>query len=193
MPGSTRNRQFHGRTFHCTGGYRAFLPAPLPPAIGWEPPLAAALSRADLAVGRLAGEGSRFSNPHLFNRPFVRREAVLSSRNEGTQPDGRPHSAVFAACLRRFRLRFCPIPACSGPAAIPRHHAEPYVMNASNRHPRHRRPHRPPAQAGSWREADDRHFGGLPPVGRRCRQGTRSGSIKRQNLLVDLIAPDGLH
>jgi len=47
--------------------------------------MAAALSRADLAIGRLAGEGRRLPNPHLLIRPFVRREAVLSSRIEGTQ------------------------------------------------------------------------------------------------------------
>ena len=45
----------------------------------------AALSAADRAVGRLAGEGRRLPNPHLLIRPFVRREAVLSSRIEGTQ------------------------------------------------------------------------------------------------------------
>ncbi len=36
-------------------------------------------------MGRLAGEGRRLPNPHLLIRPFVRREAVLSSRIEGTQ------------------------------------------------------------------------------------------------------------
>ena len=41
--------------------------------------------RADQAIGRLAGEGRRLPNPHLFIRPFLRREAVLSSRIEGTQ------------------------------------------------------------------------------------------------------------
>jgi Fic family protein len=45
----------------------------------------AALSAADRAVGRLAGEGRRVANPHLLVRSFVRREAVLSSRIEGTQ------------------------------------------------------------------------------------------------------------
>ncbi len=44
-----------------------------------------ALSDADRLVGRLAGEGGRLPNPHLLMRPFVRREAVLSSRIEGTQ------------------------------------------------------------------------------------------------------------
>ena len=43
------------------------------------------LSNADRAIGRLAGEGRRLPNPHLFIRAFVRKEAVLSSRIEGTQ------------------------------------------------------------------------------------------------------------
>ena len=43
------------------------------------------LSSADRAIGRLAGEGRRLANPHLLIRPFVRKEAVLSSRIEGTQ------------------------------------------------------------------------------------------------------------
>jgi len=56
-----------------------------PPPIEWGPDLVAALSAADRAVGRLAGEGRQLPNPHLLIRPFVRREAVLSSRIEGTQ------------------------------------------------------------------------------------------------------------
>ncbi|MHB8565131.1 MAG: Fic/DOC family N-terminal domain-containing protein, partial [Acidiferrobacteraceae bacterium] len=36
-------------------------------------------------MGRLAGEAGRLPNPHLLLHPFVRREAVLSSRIEGTQ------------------------------------------------------------------------------------------------------------
>ncbi len=44
-----------------------------------------ALSAADQAVGRLAGEGRQLPNSHLLIRPFLRREAVLSSRIEGTQ------------------------------------------------------------------------------------------------------------
>lgn len=62
-----------------------FVPPPLPPALTWTPGLVLALSDADRAVGRLAGEGARLPNPHLLIRPFVRREAVLSSRIEGTQ------------------------------------------------------------------------------------------------------------
>ena len=43
------------------------------------------LSDADRLIGRLAGEGGRLPNPHVLMRPFVRREAVLSSKIEGTQ------------------------------------------------------------------------------------------------------------
>jgi Fic family protein len=66
-------------------GARAFVPSPLPPALAWTPELIRALSDADRAIGRLAGEGGRLPNPHLLIRPFIRREAVLSSRIEGTQ------------------------------------------------------------------------------------------------------------
>jgi Fic family protein len=67
------------------GSYSAFVPAPLPPALEWTPRLIRVLSDADRLIGRLAGEGGRIPNPHLLLRPFVRREAVLSSRIEGTQ------------------------------------------------------------------------------------------------------------
>src|SRR5215475_7163707 len=66
-------------------GYSAFVPAPLPPAIDWSARLIGTLSDADRLIGRLAGEGGRLPNPHILIRPFVRREAVLSSKIEGTQ------------------------------------------------------------------------------------------------------------
>ena len=61
------------------------MPDPLPPELVWTPRLVGILSDADRAIGQLAGEGRRLPNPHLLIRPFVRREAVLSSRIEGTQ------------------------------------------------------------------------------------------------------------
>jgi Fic family protein len=66
-------------------GYYAFVPAPLPPKFDWTPRLVRALSDADRLIGKLAGEGGRLPNPHVLMRPFVRREAVLSSKIEGTQ------------------------------------------------------------------------------------------------------------
>lgn len=69
----------------CTDGYRAYVPDPLPPPLSWDQSITVILSEADRAVGRLAGEGRRLPNPHLLIGPFVRKEAVLSSRIEGTQ------------------------------------------------------------------------------------------------------------
>jgi Fic family protein len=59
------------------------LPPP-PGAIGLDFRLVRTLSQADQALGELAGVGRMLPNPHLLIRPFVRREAVLSSRIEGT-------------------------------------------------------------------------------------------------------------
>jgi Fic family protein len=67
------------------GSYSAFVPAPPPPELEWTTRLIGALSDADRLVGRLAGEGGRLPNPHILIRPFVQREAVLSSKIEGTQ------------------------------------------------------------------------------------------------------------
>src|ERR1051325_3254306 len=67
------------------GSYFAFVPSPLPPTLNWTPRLIGLLSSADRLVGRLAGEGGRLPNPHILIRPFVQREAVLSSKIEGTQ------------------------------------------------------------------------------------------------------------
>lgn len=44
-----------------------------------------ALSNADRLLGYLAGEGGKLPNPHILIRPFIVREAVLSSKIEGTQ------------------------------------------------------------------------------------------------------------
>ena len=65
--------------------YRAFIPDPLPPHLEYTPPLIHTLSAADRAVGELAGLGRTLSNPWLLIRPLIRREAVLSSRIEGTE------------------------------------------------------------------------------------------------------------
>jgi len=67
--------------------YWAFVPHPLPPRLAADWELTAALSEADRALSELAGLGRTMPNPHLLIGPFVRREAVLSSRIEGTQAD----------------------------------------------------------------------------------------------------------
>ena len=74
-----------GKIVRHPSGYAAFIPHPLPPEIAWRPRLLRALSDADRLIGQLAREGGSLPNPHLLMRPFVRREAVLSSRIEGTE------------------------------------------------------------------------------------------------------------
>jgi len=84
-PGKSKLANNSGRWITTLEGYRAFHPNPLPPPLHWTPALATALSDASMLIGRLAGEGRRLPNPHILIRPFIRREAVLSSRIEGTQ------------------------------------------------------------------------------------------------------------
>lgn len=76
-----------GRFVTQPGGYRAFVPAALPP----EPPLTTdadivpRLSDAAIALGRLDGVARVIPEPDFFISMYVRREAVLSSQIEGTQ------------------------------------------------------------------------------------------------------------
>lgn len=67
------------------GGYAAFVPSPLPPELVYDGNLVLTLSRADTALSELSGLGRPLPNPHLLIAPYVRREAVLSSRIEGTR------------------------------------------------------------------------------------------------------------
>ena len=67
------------------GGAAAFVPSPLPPDIDLSWALLDRVARAERAVGHLRGVGRILPNPHLLIQPFARREAVLSSRIEGTQ------------------------------------------------------------------------------------------------------------
>lgn len=66
-------------------GYWAYHPEPLPRSIDLRPNTIRLLSDADRALGRLAGAGRLLPNPHLLIRPFTTREALASSRIEGTQ------------------------------------------------------------------------------------------------------------
>lgn len=66
-------------------GYDAFVPPPLPPRLALARPVVGRLSAADRALGLLDGVGRTLPNPLLLITPFIRREAVLSSRIEGTQ------------------------------------------------------------------------------------------------------------
>ena len=74
-----------GQVIQTLKGYLAFIPSPLPPEINYGPQLVLALSRADSALSELSGLGRHLPNPHLLITPYIRREAVLSSRIEGTR------------------------------------------------------------------------------------------------------------
>jgi Fic family protein len=74
-----------GRLVDTPQGYLAFVPNPLPPPINFDMPLALALSKADAALSELSGLGGQLPNPHLLISPYIKREAVLSSRIEGTK------------------------------------------------------------------------------------------------------------
>ncbi len=73
-----------GRVIRSVLGHWTFAPEPLPPRLSIDLPLMRELSEADQMLGQLAGVGRRLPNPHLLIRPFISREAVLSSRIEGT-------------------------------------------------------------------------------------------------------------
>jgi cell filamentation protein, protein adenylyltransferase len=76
-----------GRYISQSGGFKAFVPAPLPPTppIEIDAGLLESLSAADVALGRLDGVSQTLPDPDLFVAMYVRREAVLSSQIEGTQ------------------------------------------------------------------------------------------------------------
>lgn len=73
-----------GRLVETPQGYLTFVPNPLPPPLHFDMPLALVLSKADTALSELSGLGGQ-PNPHLLISPYIKREAVLSSRIEGTK------------------------------------------------------------------------------------------------------------
>jgi Fic family protein len=83
-PNEFRNPKV-GRAIKTQTGYWAFIPAPLPPHIEWTTALISALSEADRELSKLTTLAGSFPFPRLLAQPFMRREAVLSSRIEGTR------------------------------------------------------------------------------------------------------------
>lgn len=73
-----------GRPIRTLTGYWAFIPTKLPPRISWEPALVATLADAERELSKLATLAGSFPFPRLLIQPFMRQEAVLSSRIEGT-------------------------------------------------------------------------------------------------------------
>jgi Fic family protein len=85
MQSSKFAKSTSGKIVTVEEGCFAFVPNPLPPVIepNWE--LVSLISEADRALAELAGAARTLPNPHLLIRSFIGREAVLSSRIEGTQ------------------------------------------------------------------------------------------------------------
>ena len=74
-----------GKPIQHPNGYWYFLPAPLPPSLNWSAALVSILAEAERNLGRLASLGTFPSNLNLLVQPFIRREAVVSTRIEGTR------------------------------------------------------------------------------------------------------------
>lgn len=74
-----------GKVIKIGTDHYAFVPAPLPPKIEYDTALVLALSRADTALSALDGLARQLPDPNLIVGPYLRREAVLSSRIEGTE------------------------------------------------------------------------------------------------------------
>jgi Fic family protein len=75
-------------------GYPTYNPDPLPPDFDYTPELIEKLAEARGTVGKLAGIGQMVQESRmLLLGPFIRREAVFSSRIEGTYATV---SAVYA-------------------------------------------------------------------------------------------------
>jgi Fic family protein len=83
-PNDFRNSKA-GKTIRTQSGYWAFIPSSLPPKIQWMTDLIAALSEADRELSKLNTLAENFRFPRLLTPTFIRREAVLSSRIEGTR------------------------------------------------------------------------------------------------------------
>ena len=69
----------NGRAFH------TFQPNFLPVSLKYSNSLVKELSESLLSLGNLSGLGRRLPNPHLLIMPYLKKEAVLSSKIEGTR------------------------------------------------------------------------------------------------------------
>ena len=76
--------QLAGKVQFTPTGYWTFIPNLLPPQINWTQPLVTALSEAERDLSRMATVVGSFPFPQLLIQPFIRTEAVISSRIEGT-------------------------------------------------------------------------------------------------------------
>src|SRR4029078_10796737 len=73
-----------GRLVVAPEGHLAYVPDPLPPALVFGRSTINLMAEAERGLGELKGVGRRLPNPHLLINPFLRGQAVLSRRMEGT-------------------------------------------------------------------------------------------------------------
>lgn len=73
-----------GTTKQTLSGYEAFYPNPLPTTLEYPEATVNSLAAATAAVHRLAGASRLLPSPEILMGPYVRLEAVLSSKIEGT-------------------------------------------------------------------------------------------------------------
>lgn len=66
-------------------GYVAYFPKPIPRTLEISEQNQLRLADAEAVLGHLAGAGRLLPDPHLLAYPYLRREAVASTRIEGTQ------------------------------------------------------------------------------------------------------------
>ena len=74
----------NGRFEANSDGRPTFVPRELPPTIRYDSELIALLVKAERKVGELKGKGGELENPHILIRAYLKKEAVLSSKIEGT-------------------------------------------------------------------------------------------------------------
>ena len=65
--------------------YKVFIPNPLPPKIDFDEELVLILSKAEEKLGKLSGVGLSLPSPNLLIIPYLRKEAIMSTRIEGTR------------------------------------------------------------------------------------------------------------
>lgn len=74
-----------GRRTHGTHAYVAFFPAPIPRSLQLPSTTTRLLGDAEAELGRLSAVGRYLPNPDILLRPYLLREALASTRIEGTQ------------------------------------------------------------------------------------------------------------
>ena len=79
------NNNSPGKVIKTLEAYYAFIPESLPPQLEWSTKLLGRLASAERSIARLEEVGKAFPVPYIVVRPFIRKEAVLSSQIEGTR------------------------------------------------------------------------------------------------------------